>query len=670
MSHTGCPDLEEAIDEEEADLQPFSLLNVGDEKLTAAAETSFDESVWGTVKENFSIEEIMNGTGEKLDGKHADNDEGREEEWDDKTQLYIPESAFTFSRRKRPKLPRLPVESLPAGSSVWIVDEYDVCHLLREYWSESHRVVCNGRSRGTVVRHSGKMTLVAFRNDHAELDYALTFPRICLSTEPIEAYEESGSYSSRSGPLLRVFGNFASQPGCCQDGPNNCEVLRCVSQYYESLYILEVQSPRLVEIRNHIVGGRGEEALHLLETFENESSVTVSTLILRSRAKVSLGRYEEAMADAQRIIALEPLWVKGYLCAARALSGMGKFKEACDNVKCALRMLPNSQELHAVEELNSFMLSLQGTLPVDSLGLYIDGQYRKQLVARRYFRASEIVYAEASIILAMESPWSESSDRCCVCLKPASSLTPVSTECSPLPGKRIALFCSEECRQRSSLFFSIEYGRHRAAVDRARDLIGVNSAPAEKRTLFDLTYMATRLFLMVYVTYGRLRAQQDNWREDEQQDSVSSYEGFSEPRVSGNDGVLPLQSALQQLGVFPLVNADPQGNMNKKVYMVYDNLTTFFTKDEKEMFSLHLFYALYEYVSVFAVGVKGSNCENGSVLYYLPQLLGAVRRVSLNEANCKVVVDETSSSVKLVALRDIGANEDLSIPSWDVAPHL
>lgn len=48
----------------------------------------------------------------------------------------------------------------------------------------------------------------------------------------------------------------------------------------------------------------------------------------RSGAYLALGRGEEALADANRCIALSPMWVKGYSRKGAALHAMKRFPDA------------------------------------------------------------------------------------------------------------------------------------------------------------------------------------------------------------------------------------------------------------------------------------------------------------------------------------------------------
>jgi tetratricopeptide (TPR) repeat protein len=50
----------------------------------------------------------------------------------------------------------------------------------------------------------------------------------------------------------------------------------------------------------------------------------------RSAAYASMGKWEEALADGQKCVELEPSFAKGYGRAGAALHGQGKYQEAVD----------------------------------------------------------------------------------------------------------------------------------------------------------------------------------------------------------------------------------------------------------------------------------------------------------------------------------------------------
>jgi len=76
----------------------------------------------------------------------------------------------------------LSVRDLPPGSKVWVGNTEDVKRVLRIYWLKEMDVVTSWKLQGSVVRHSGSHTLVAFH----EGTLYLTFPRALLYREKLE----------------------------------------------------------------------------------------------------------------------------------------------------------------------------------------------------------------------------------------------------------------------------------------------------------------------------------------------------------------------------------------------------------------------------------------------------------------------------------------------------
>ncbi|KEG15627.1 hypothetical protein DQ04_00021250 [Trypanosoma grayi] len=656
QSRLGRPDMDEVLDADMQGTPPHAPLCSDEEVGDNRGESDSDESEWGTVRGNFRINDIL-----------RDRDGGGDAEEEGEIQLYVPEPVVTLcsSSNQKPDVPRLPIESFPFGRRVWVVDEEDVHLLLREYWDDSYRAVCNGRLSGTVVRHSYNLTLVLFHDSHLDVTFSLSLPRACLSTAPIEAYSRSPHVSS--GLLNSYFGigNLGPRTGRGREESTATALIK--RQFYEALPVMEVQVqqglPRLSLAQDLLLEGAFEEALALLNELLAGASERADVLVLRSRANIFLEKYEEALRDALDVIALNPHWVRGYLSAARAQSGLGKFSTAASQINRVMLMLPHSRELRKIEELNAFLQNLQRELPSKDLSLYLDFRYAKQLLACRRFRKADVVYSEDRAVLAMESIFSDSPSRCCVCLKPRGEMMRVPVESGGCgASEELACYCSVECQQRSSLFFAMELGRHRAAVRDARDLISVTSTMRMRHAPLDMACMAVRLYLMICVTHERLSSQQRRHA-----DSSTSLAGGSQSAGSNAGGLLPLQAALKHLGVFPLPTDTLGARVRDEMCVVYDTLTRTFTEDEKQMYPLAFFYALYEYVRTFAVSVVVEGEKPDCRLYYLPKLLGAVRRVEPAKANCVVSIDHATMRMSLVAVRDILSDETLSIPMWDAA---
>jgi len=62
----------------------------------------------------------------------------------------------------------------------------------------------------------------------------------------------------------------------------------------------------------------------------------------RSAAYAKAGQYEEALKDAERTVALQPSWPKGYSRKGAALEYMGKMDEALAAYEEGLKQVPDA----------------------------------------------------------------------------------------------------------------------------------------------------------------------------------------------------------------------------------------------------------------------------------------------------------------------------------------
>ena len=79
----------------------------------------------------------------------------------------------------------------------------------------------------------------------------------------------------------------------------------------------------------------------------------------RSGAFASLANYEQALADAERCVALRPDWAKGHTRKASALHGLARFTLAIDAYNAALAVEPGNETLLSGRRQSSFALAVE-----------------------------------------------------------------------------------------------------------------------------------------------------------------------------------------------------------------------------------------------------------------------------------------------------------------------
>mgnify|MGYP002006156050 CR=1 FL=1 len=79
----------------------------------------------------------------------------------------------------------------------------------------------------------------------------------------------------------------------------------------------------------------------------------------RSGAFASLADYGQALADAERCVALRPDWAKGHTRKASALHGLARFTPAIDAYDAALALEPGNEALLSGRRQSSFALAVE-----------------------------------------------------------------------------------------------------------------------------------------------------------------------------------------------------------------------------------------------------------------------------------------------------------------------
>ena len=79
----------------------------------------------------------------------------------------------------------------------------------------------------------------------------------------------------------------------------------------------------------------------------------------RSGAFASLADYGQALAEAERCVALRPDWAKGHTRKASALHGLARFTPAIDAYDAALALEPGNEALLSGRRQSSFALAVE-----------------------------------------------------------------------------------------------------------------------------------------------------------------------------------------------------------------------------------------------------------------------------------------------------------------------
>lgn len=556
---------------------------------TASSSTSSSDSAWGTFRGGEPQLEMCN---------LASGGDGEDDDDDEDGVLFVPDPIFDLtSLQHKAVMPCLAQSQLPIGATVWVVDEDDVATQLNCYFSAAYPPVCNGRLSGTVVRHTGLMTLVHFDNQAADLHFALCVPTSCLSLEPVEPYESSPRHGESYGLGSGAYGMLGPRAvGRGQVLPAGQAVV--VTRYlYEAVPAYDFEKLRgsaLESAQDLFFQGSYDKALAAVSTFIAESGLSssgaaaaaaddsttsresctslVDALVLRSRIFVFLERYTEALEDARTTVHLEPQWVRSHLSVARAHCGLGQFTEAAAAIAHAYIMLPYSSELERIKELNSYMHTLQSRLKAEHAGCYLilDSFYRKRLRVSTATAAGVTMCKETTPIVATHSVFAprEPVHRCIVCFRALTTAAdPATSPCcgdaahvsptsvvSPGPSSPVcaepdegALYCSTECGQRASLYRHLEQ-KHRTALDHVRSLILSKGAVTLNILPLEMAAMAVRLFLMVVTTHRRLCAKrrlgESNRRGVGSTGSRGSAEKeFAAKEREGHNATAPLHSS-------------------------------------------------------------------------------------------------------------------------------
>lgn len=575
--------------------------------------------------------------------------------------MFIPEPILSLDAAKdKPKLPFLDVKSLPPGTVVWVGDEEDVAAYLKKHWNSYYDKICNGHAVGTVVRHSNDMTLVEF--SEVDLRFTLTIPRSCLSVKKIEPYDSSQAFSEpkKTEGLYTYFGKL---------NPRNTRTTSRDSQLanqllYEAVSISSIctdNAPILEKALTEFNAGSFSKALLTVNSLLGTESLhpcrQVDFFLLRSRIFVFENRYEQALDDALECIRLEPRWVRGYLSAARALSGLGDFDGAHRRLLQARGMLPFSADLLSVLELNSFLRQQQKMLRKKNLILTLDHVYRKRLRPLTNVSKLEVLLLEQvpSVITAsLFCDWP--ANRCKRCFKLYENFVPPQMELdlneANLFNKKLCLdkfspdlphaegvpgYCTMQCYEaaRESLRLKMQF---QDSVVQARNKLRSISSLLVNARAFEIANLAIPLFFAIVQKHKEMMEVAEKKKVSASHSLVWSTSAPVAPIRRQNP---TLNAALIQTGYYPLITGPVGDSVKECVIQVYETLTKKMSEEDKIVYNADFFVGLYRYVHGYYVAttLASEASRTPETFFFIPRFVGCTYRRSEIEWLARVEID-------------------------------
>jgi tetratricopeptide (TPR) repeat protein len=576
--------------------------------------------------------------------------------------MFVPEPVMSLLNDSRPQMPLLSQVQLPAGARVWVTDEDDVKMLLKDNWDGVLKAVCNGRAVGKVLRHStDDLAVVLFESETLAIKYTFTLPRVCLSTEAIEAYDSpktrgnNGNTAASFAQSVGGVGNLGPRAG--RGTAKTKEEVNILHQNYETMASFPVKCPSSDAAWALLAKGKLAEALaEINRVMEDDVAAEFRKehLCIRSTIYLFLSEWALALKDALDVIAINNSWVKGYLRAARAYKAQGKYTLASIMINHSLLLLPHSNEILEVSSMNKFLKTQQELLDkaLFFLSIRLNAQYLKRFCTKRGFQAGELLYSEQSDwIIAMPSMFNTATC-CCVCLS-SNNLQPMN-----LPTKEPLqdLFCSVACLQRSSLFFPKEKEDYEVGYRSAMSLVQAKSASSMNMLPLELARMTMRLFFMVCSTHERLVAQER---------AVLCVPATDPDAPKPVEVTVTVDDALVHLGIYPLASTTGMETKTRDDLIVLCNvMCQSFELKTKLMYTPQLFVRLFAFVSGYALYAESETHIKG---YYVGKLIGAVDRDAARTPNCEVSICE--GALRLTATTEILKDDPLIVAPLSTTQH-
>lgn len=500
----------------------------------------------------------------------------------DNCNLFVPELVYNLDQEDdRPGMPDLPLDKFPLGTPVWVVDIEHVRMQLGDAWDHSVRNVCNGQVKGTIIRHiTPQLLFVKFIKEEEGLEYCYTLPRRCLSTTPIDPYPLPVE-EPKEGAVS--FGVGGLQPRAGRAKEKRKEDVNVLQQYCE---VVDAGTPsqRTEAAWNLFLKRKFKDSIVELDNlFANakEDDLTLKNEILtwRSFAHFFNKEYDKSLADALRTIENNTSWVKGYVRAARAYTGLGKLQRALEMMNQASLLLPHSKEVVSTLSMLQYLKKNQARVEVHGLQYSLDPNYAKRLLSKRTFDTGDVILNDDAIVIGC--PSLENTGSCCeVCMYPTDA--PVVTNST---GHSYRL-CNSRCESISRNFLSIESEIGSRGCDYAIQLMLNKASKSADLLTIERARLAMRLF---YVAYYRHK------------------------RQTGGSA----KEVLATYGVFPIPSCELDSKTKDDLESLHAVITNFMTDEEKNIYNKELLVLAFNYVVNYALHITGSDADGKRISGYL-----------------------------------------------------
>lgn len=507
-------------------------------------------------------------------------------------------------------------DELPPGKTVWLRGADDVALLLGSFWERDlFECTCDGQAAGVVQRHQSNLTFVVFSDivGFPKTTIGITVPTACLTlVQPLQRSRRK----HRASPYAQVSLGF----GALGPRAHRRASVNTVADYWT--YIGMGNAPELAEGTNMLMHDDKEAAIGWYTDFALPTFPRLRRELLSNRAVALLlcGRVGDALSDSIRAIETSPTSESGYLCACRVYLSKGMHEKAVELLSQVAAMCPVlDEELARLRQVAKSMVELQRLVKTDAVKVVLEGNMTKSLVTVAPLRAKQAIVAD-HLTFGVISSAECAAQYCDVC---CAACRRVVSNGAEAPTSRA--FCSEQCKKRGLLREAVECGAGCHALHTANSLLTEKAvaSPASSQVVAEASF-AVKLFMQIYA--------ESHDMSDEQFLAALSRCGLLPPPA------LPRRFDRKTVG---------------ELGVLFTSLSQFLTARDQVRYDLALFLGLVAHVATYAVNVPIPGMA-------LCNLCGCVRRV-MASPNCTWTCNCGSGEIDLVALRDVAADEVLTV---------